>query len=66
MLSKKAPDPSSCPLPGLLKWNKLLSDACFTVTHSECLDKEIEFETWVQRMCSKYATAARLKEMLLT
>ncbi len=28
------------------------------------LDKEIEFGTWVQRMRSSEATAARLKEML--
>jgi hypothetical protein len=28
--------------------------------------QRVEFETWVQRMRSKYATAARLKEMPLT
>ena len=31
---------------------------------TECLDKEIEFGTWVRRMRSSDATTARLKEML--
>ena len=49
---------------GLIEWQTLLADAGFTVTHAECLDKEIEFGTWVRRMRSGDATTARLKEML--
>ena len=54
--------PESCL--GLIEWQTLLADAGFTVTHAECLDKEIEFGTWVQRMRSSEATTARLTEML--
>jgi hypothetical protein len=49
---------------GLLEWQTLLGRAGFAITHAECLDKEIEFGTWVQRMRSSEATTARLKEML--
>ncbi|HSB59849.1 MAG TPA: methyltransferase domain-containing protein [Methyloceanibacter sp.] len=61
---KKLSDPSHVRCLGLLEWQTLLADAGFTVTHEECLDKEIEFGTWVQRMRSSEATTARLKEML--
>jgi ubiquinone/menaquinone biosynthesis C-methylase UbiE len=61
---KKLSDPSHVRCLGLLEWQTLLADAGFTVTHAECLDKEIEFGTWVQRMRSSEATAARLTEML--
>jgi ubiquinone/menaquinone biosynthesis C-methylase UbiE len=61
---KKLSDPSHVRCLGLLEWQQLLSDAGFTVTHAECLDKEIEFETWVRRMRSSEATAARLREIL--
>ena len=42
-----------------------MSGAGFTVTHDECLDKEIEFDAWVRRMRSYEATSTRFKEMLL-
>lgn len=61
---KKLSDPSHVRCLGLLEWQTLLADAGFTVTHEECLDKEIEFGTWVQRMRSSEATTARLKGML--
>jgi ubiquinone/menaquinone biosynthesis C-methylase UbiE len=61
---KNLSDPSHVRCPGLLEWQTLLADAGFTVTHAECLDKEIEFGTWVWRMRSSEATTARLKEML--
>lgn len=61
---KKLSDPSHVRCLGLLEWRKLLGDAGFTVMHVECLDKEIEFGTWAQRMRSSEATAARLNEML--
>lgn len=61
---KKLSDPSHVRCLGFLEWQTLLADAGFTVTHEECLDKEIEFGTWVQRMRSSEATTARLKEML--
>jgi ubiquinone/menaquinone biosynthesis C-methylase UbiE len=61
---KKLSDPSHVRCLGLLEWRTLLTNAGFSVTHAECLDKEIEFGTWVQRMRSSEATAARLKEML--
>ena len=61
---KKLSDPSHVRCLGLLEWKTLLGNAGFTVTHEECLDKEIEFGTWVQRMRSSEATTARLKEML--
>jgi len=63
---EKLPDPSHVRCLGLVEWRTLLDDAGFTVTHDECLDKEIDFEVWVQRMRSGDATTARLKEMLLT
>jgi ubiquinone/menaquinone biosynthesis C-methylase UbiE len=61
---KKLSDPSHVRCLGLLEWKALLGNAGFAVTHEECLDKEIEFGTWVQRMRSSEATTARLKEML--
>jgi len=61
---KKLSDPSHVRCLGLLEWKALLGTAGFAVTHEECLDKEIEFGTWVQRMRSSEATTARLKEML--
>ena len=61
---KKLSDPSHVRCLGLLDWKALLGTAGFAVTHEECLDKEIEFGTWVQRMRSSEATTARLKEML--
>ena len=61
---KKLSDPSHVRCFGLLEWQTLLGAAGFTVTHTECLDKEIEFGTWVRRMRSSDATTARLKEML--
>jgi ubiquinone/menaquinone biosynthesis C-methylase UbiE len=61
---KKLSDPSHVRCLGLIEWQTLLADAGFIVTHAECLDKGIEFGTWVQRMRSSEATTARLKEML--
>jgi ubiquinone/menaquinone biosynthesis C-methylase UbiE len=61
---KKLADPSHVRCLGLLEWKTLLGHAGFTVTHEECLDKEIEFRTWVRRMRSGEAMTARLKEML--
>jgi SAM-dependent methyltransferase len=61
---KKLSDPSHVRCLGLIEWQTLLGDAGFAVTHAECLDKEIEFGTWVRRMRSSEATAARLTEML--
>ena len=61
---KKLSDPSHVRCLGLLEWQTLLGDAGFAITHAECLDKEIEFGTWVQRMRSSEATTARLTEML--
>ena len=61
---KKLSDPSHVRCLGLVEWQTLLGRAGFTVTHTECLDKEIEFGTWVQRMRSSEAAAARLTDML--
>jgi ubiquinone/menaquinone biosynthesis C-methylase UbiE len=61
---KKLSDPSHVRCLGLLEWRTALGRAGFTVTHVECLEKEMEFGTWVRRMRSSEATTARLKEML--
>jgi ubiquinone/menaquinone biosynthesis C-methylase UbiE len=61
---KRLSDPSHRRCLGLMEWRAVLTEAGFTVTHDEVLDKEIEFETWVLRMRSSEATTARLKEML--
>jgi SAM-dependent methyltransferase len=61
---KRLSDPSHRRCLGLMEWRTLLSDAGFTVTHDECLDKDIEFAAWVQRMRSDSATAVRLADML--
>ena len=61
---KKLSDPSHVRCLGLLEWKTLLGHAGFTVTREECLDKEIEFGTWVRRMRSGETTTVRLKEML--
>jgi hypothetical protein len=63
--SKKLSDPSHVRCLGLVEWKTLVSGAGFTVTHDECLDKEIEFDAWVRRMRSYEATSTRFKEMLL-
>ena len=61
---KKLSDPSHVRCLGLLEWKPVLSDAGFDITHEECLDKEMAFGPWVERMRSNEATTARLKEML--
>jgi len=58
-------EPSHVRCLGLVEWKTLVSSAGFTVTHDECLDKEIEFEAWVRRMRSDEATSTQLKERLL-
>jgi len=63
---KKLSDPSHVRCLGLVEWKALLGEAGFTVAHEECLDKETDFKTWVQRMRSGDATVVRLKEMLLS
>jgi hypothetical protein len=42
----------------------VLTDAGFELVHSECMDKDMELDPWVERMRSDDATIARLKAML--
>jgi SAM-dependent methyltransferase len=49
---------------GLEEWERVLTDAGFELLHGECMDKDMAFDPWVERMRSDTATIARLRAML--
>jgi ubiquinone/menaquinone biosynthesis C-methylase UbiE len=63
---KKLADPSHRRCLGLSEWESVLSRAGFDILHRECLDKELVFGPWADRMRASSAKRTRLKEMLLT
>ena len=62
---KKLADPSHRRCLGLIEWQSVLSGAGFEVLHRECLDKEMAFGPWADRMRASSGKRTRLREMLL-
>jgi ubiquinone/menaquinone biosynthesis C-methylase UbiE len=62
---KKLADPSHRRCLGLIEWESVLSGAGFDILHGECLDKEMVFGPWADRMRASSVKRTRLKEMLL-
>ena len=62
---KKLADPSHRRCLGLIEWESVLSGAGFDILHRECLNKEMAFGPWADRMRASNAKRARLREMLL-
>jgi ubiquinone/menaquinone biosynthesis C-methylase UbiE len=62
---KKLADPSHKRCLGLIEWESVLSGAGFDILHRECLDKEMVFGPWADRMRASSVKRTRLREMLL-
>jgi hypothetical protein len=46
------------------EWTEVLTDAGFSVVHKERLPKDMEFQSWAERLGSDPATIERLRSML--
>ena len=57
-------DPSHARCLGLGEWLQLLGGTGFVDMHDECIDQDIEFGPWTQRMRCDAATAAQLEASL--
>ena len=57
-------DPSHARCLGLGEWLQLLGRSGFVDARSECIDQDIEFGPWTQRMRCDAATAAQLEAAL--
>jgi ubiquinone/menaquinone biosynthesis C-methylase UbiE len=62
---KKLADPSHKRCLGLIEWESVLSGAGFEVLHRECLDKEVAFGPWADRMRASSGKRTRLREILV-
>jgi len=51
-------DPSHVRCLGLEEWERVLTDAGFERVHSECMDKDMELDPWVERCCAISACTA--------
>jgi ubiquinone/menaquinone biosynthesis C-methylase UbiE len=61
---EKIRDPSHGRCLGMAEWRELAEDQGFQLLHRERLPKDIEFQTWAERMGSDAATIERLRAML--
>jgi len=61
---EKLRDPSHARCFGMEEWTKVLTDAGFSVVHKERLPKDMEFQSWAERLGSDPATIERLRSML--
>jgi ubiquinone/menaquinone biosynthesis C-methylase UbiE len=57
-------DPSHACCLSLDEWLGLMTDAGFVDVHAECMDQDIAFAPWTQRMRCEPATVRRLEAML--
>lgn len=59
-------DPSHRRCLALSEWLELLADAGFVPAHAECMDQDIAFSAWVQRMRCGAAVVAQLQSTLVS
>ncbi len=62
---EKIRDPSHGRALGMTEWTELLEETGFALTAKERLPKDMEFQSWAERMGCEPATIERLREMLL-
>ncbi len=61
---EKIRDPSHARCLGMAEWSEVLADTGFEVLHKERLPKDMEFQSWAERLGSDATTIARLRSML--
>jgi ubiquinone/menaquinone biosynthesis C-methylase UbiE len=62
---EKLRDPSHGRCFGMAEWSEVLSDTGFTIVHKERLPKDMEFQSWADRLGADAATIEQLRSMLL-
>jgi ubiquinone/menaquinone biosynthesis C-methylase UbiE len=61
---EKIRDPSHGRCFGMAEWTEVLADTGFEVVHKERLPKDMEFQSWAERLGSDPATIEKLRSML--
>ncbi len=61
---EKIRDPSHGRCFGMSEWTEVLADTGFEVMHKERLPKDMEFQSWAERLGSDPATIEKLRSML--
>ena len=61
---EKIRDPSHGRCFGMAEWTEVLGDTGFEIVHKERLPKDMEFQSWAERLGSDAATIERLRSML--
>jgi ubiquinone/menaquinone biosynthesis C-methylase UbiE len=61
---EKIRDPSHGRCLGMAEWSEVLTDTGFEIVHTERLPKDMEFQSWGERLGADAATIARLRSML--
>jgi ubiquinone/menaquinone biosynthesis C-methylase UbiE len=62
---EKIRDPSHGRCLGMAEWKTVLAENGFRVVHTERLPKDMEFQSWAERLGSDAATIERLRAMLV-
>jgi ubiquinone/menaquinone biosynthesis C-methylase UbiE len=57
-------DPSHSRCLGLAEWSEIIADTGFHLAHKERLGKDMEFQSWAERLGADAVTIARLRAML--
>jgi ubiquinone/menaquinone biosynthesis C-methylase UbiE len=61
---EKIRDPSHGRCLGMTEWAEVMTDTGFEIGHTERLPKDMEFQSWAERLGAETATIARLRSML--
>ena len=61
---EKIRDPSHGRCLGMAEWGEVLADTGFELLHKERLPKDMEFQSWAERLGSDATTTERLRSML--
>jgi ubiquinone/menaquinone biosynthesis C-methylase UbiE len=61
---EKIRDPSHGRCLGMAEWSEVITDTGFEIVHKERIGKDMEFQTWTNRLGSTPATIERLRAML--
>jgi ubiquinone/menaquinone biosynthesis C-methylase UbiE len=61
---EKIRDPSHGRCLGMAEWSEVMSDTGFDIVHKERLPKDMEFQSWGERLGCDAATILRLRSML--
>jgi ubiquinone/menaquinone biosynthesis C-methylase UbiE len=62
---EKIRDPSHGRCLGMAEWSEVLGDTGFDIVHKERLPKDMEFQSWGERLGCDAATILRLRSMLV-